>query len=365
MIPLYKPYVGKKEVDAVIRVIKSNKFTRGKEVEKFEKNFAKYTKQKYAIAVNSGTSGLHLAVRAMGWKKGDEIITTPFSFIASSNSLLFEDVTPVFVDIDPSNLNIDITKIEKKITKNTKGILLVHLFGLPVDITEIKKLKKKYKLQIIEDACEAIGTPNNEFTVTNAGELSIYSFHENKEITSGGEGGMITTNNPELARICRSMREHGRASGKDWLENVILGFNFRMTEMQAAFGDVQLKSLNKILRKNSNTAKKYHSLIKGTPGIKTQTELGRTKRGSFTYFVLFDDPDKRTLVHEALTKAGIGSSTNYFPPINKFPHHRKNENEEYKHTEYISKRLLVLPLFYEITENQIKEVVSVIKRTLK
>ena len=148
-IPLYKPYISINEKNALLRILKLGKLSRGKEVEKFEKKFADYVKQKYAIAVNSGTSGLHLAVRALGWKNGDEVITTPFSYIASSNALLFEGVKPVFVDIDPLTLNIDVNKIEEKITKKTKGILLVHILGLPVDLDGILKLKKKYNLYII------------------------------------------------------------------------------------------------------------------------------------------------------------------------------------------------------------------------
>lgn len=364
MIPLYKPYVGKKEVDAILRVLKSGKLTRGKEVEDFERDFAIYTKQKYAIAVNSGTSGLHLAVRAMGWKAGDEVITTPFSFIASSNSLLFEGIKPVFVDIDPKTLNIDVNKIEEKITKKTKGILLVHIFGLPVDGSVIKKLKKKYNLGIIEDACEIIGRPDDIWNETRVGDISVYSFHENKQLTTGGEGGMITTNDAELAKKCRSMREHGKSTEKNWIENVILGYNYRMTEIQAAFGGAQLKSLDDILKKGEETARKYSSLLNGTDKVLTPHNLSNSKRSWFTYFILFKNPADRETVHKTLFESNIGSSTNYFPPIHKFPAHKKHGKGEYPHTESISQRLLALPLFYEISEEQIAKVASTIKKIL-
>ena len=177
MIPLYKPNIEKKEIKAVLRVLRSGKLSRGKEIDKFEKEFAIYTKQKYAVAVNSGTSGLHLAARSIGWKKGDEVITTPFSYIASANVLLFEGVKPIFVDIDPLTLNIDANKIEEKITANTKGILLVHTLGLPIELDRVSELKRKYKLRIVEDVCEAIGRPTNTFNVTKLGDISVFGFH--------------------------------------------------------------------------------------------------------------------------------------------------------------------------------------------
>jgi perosamine synthetase len=362
MIPLYKPHVGRREIRAVWRVLKSRVLTRGKEVLKFEKEFAAFTKQKYAIAVNSGTSGLHLAVRALGWQQGDEAITTPFSFIASSNALLFEGVKPIFVDIDPRTLNIDVSKIEKKITKQTRGILLVHILGLPVDLDGIKKLKKKYNLQIIEDACEVIGRPDNVFKATKLGDFSVYSFHQNKQLTTAGEGGMITTNNHLLAQKCRSMREHGYSTKKKWLDNVILGYNYRLTEMQAAFGRAQLKYLDRILRKGEKTAQRYSQLLKEVKGITTPHSLSPGKRSWFTYFILFDKPSDRESVHQALTKADIGSSTNYFPPIYKFPMYKNYRTGVCPETEYISKRLLTLPLFYEISDQQIRKVVDIIKK---
>jgi perosamine synthetase len=364
-IPLFKPYVGRKEKEAVSAVLGSGKLSRGKEVEKFEKEFAAYTKQKYAVALNSGTSGLHVAVRALGWKKGDEVITTPFSFIASSNALLFEDVTPVFVDIDRNTLNIDVAKIEEKITKKTKGILLVHILGLPVDMEGIKRLKKKYNLQIIEDACEAIGRPSDNFTTTKVGDISVYAFHENKQMTTCGEGGMVVTNDPLLAERCASIRDQGRSLKKDWMNNVILGFNFRMTEMQAAFGSVQLVSLNKFLKRRNEIAEKYSALLKGVKGLITPQMMFKKKRSWFVYYVVFENASLRAIVQKGLSEAGIVTSTNYFPPIYKFPMYTKHRKEKCPNTESISERLLVLPMFFEMTDGQIKRVVDEIKRILK
>jgi len=365
MIPLYKPYIKSNEIEAVSRVLKSGKLSRGREIEKFEKSFASYTRKKYAVAVNSGTSGLHLAVRAMGWKQGDEVITTAFSYIASANSLLFEGVTPVFVDIDPITLNIDVDQIEQKITKKTKGILLVHILGLPVNIEKIAALKKKYNLGIIEDACEALGRPGNDFPVSLVGDISIYGFHENKQLTTGGEGGMVTTNNHSLAEKCKSMRDQGRSSKRDWIKHVSLGFNYRMTEMQAAFGNAQLKNIDKILRRRNEIANKYSSFLGDIKGLIVPTDTLLGKRSWFLYFILFENPKDRDSIHNALSKAGVCSSCNYFPVIYDFPMYSKCKNLTCKNSEYVSKRLLALPTFYDITDDQIKFISNIIKKTLR
>lgn len=364
MIPLYRPNISKKEIKAVMRVLKSGKLSRGKEINEFEKEFAIYTKQKYAVAVNSGTSGLHLAVKSMGWKTNDEIITTPFSYIASSNVLLFEEIKPIFVDIDPLTLNIDVSRIEEKITLKTKGILLVHVFGLPVDLNKINELKRKYRLQIIEDACEAVGRPSNVFNITKLGDISVFGFHENKQLTTGGEGGIIVTNNKSLAQKCRSMRDQGRSSKKNWINNVTLGFNFRMTEMQAAFGRAQLKTINKILKRRNEIAQKYSLLLKKIDQIITPDSLSKNKRSWFVYFILFKKISDRNLVHKFLHKEGICSSTNYFSPIYKFPMYVNFRREKYQNTEYISKRILALPTYCQITEKQIEHIVAKIKEIL-
>ncbi|MEI6553137.1 MAG: DegT/DnrJ/EryC1/StrS family aminotransferase [bacterium] len=362
-IPLYKPYIGDEEKGAVLRVLKSRKLSRGKEVENFEKEFAQYVGKKYAIALNSGTSGLHVLVRAMGWKEGDEIITTPFSYVASANALLLEKITPVFVDIDPLTLNIDPKKIEEKITPKTKGILLVHILGLPVDVVAIQKIKEKYNLQIIEDACEAIGRIGDDFTVSQIGEASVYAFHENKQLTTAGEGGMIVTDNAELAQKCCSMRDQGRSIKKDWISNVILGYNFRLTEMQAAFGREQLKRIDRMLVKRESLAKKYADLLTGFKGLTTPQQMSPMKRSWFLYFVVFENQTVRDRIHQKLERAVIGSSTNYFPPIYNFPMY-SNCKKDCDNAERISSTLLALPMFYEMSDCDVERVVDVIKANL-
>lgn len=363
-IPFYKPYITENETNAVLKVLKSGKLTKGQEVEEFEKEFADYIGKKYAIAVNSGTSGLHLVVRAMGWKKGDEVITTPFSFIASSNALLFEGVTPIFVDINENTFNIDPDKIEEKITPKTRGMLLVHILGLPVNFEKIKKIADKYNLPIIEDACEAIGKPGDDFIVSKLGAASVYGFHENKQLTTGGEGGMIVTDNPVVAQKCRSMRDQGRSLDKDWIKNVILGYNFRMTEIQAAFGREQLKIIDEMLAKREEIANRYSVLLSGVKGLITPSKMISEKRSWFIYFVILEDSDMREKIYQALSNNKIVSSTNYFPPIYNFPMY-VGCNKECTITDDISGRILALPMFYEMTDEQINKVVDVIKGAIK
>lgn len=363
-IPLFKPYISDNETNAVFRVLKSGKLSRGKETEMFEKEFANYIGKKYAIAVNSGTSGLHLLVRIMGWGKGDEIITTPFSYIASANAVLFEGATPVFVDIDPLTLNIDPTKIEEKITKNTKGILLVHILGLPSNYEEITRIKEKYNLQVIEDACEAIGKPDEEFIVAKLGEATVYAFHENKQLTSGGEGGMIVTDDLAIAQRCWSMRDQGRSIEKDWMKNVILGFNFRITEIQSAFGREQLKIIDKMLARREEIAQEYSALLKEVKGLVIPFQMTPKKRSWFLYFVILESAKVRDSVHSALLSNGIESSTNYFPPIYNFPMYA-DAGKGCIVTDRVSERLLSLPMFYEMTSKEIQQVSNVIKDTLK
>lgn len=363
-IPLYRPRIGEKEKRAVLRVLASKKLSRGEEVETFEREFARYVGRKYAIAVNSGTSGLHLLVRCLGWKSGDEIITTPFSYIASSNVILLENAKPVFVDIDERTFNIDPRKIEEKINPKTKGILLVHILGLPVDYEAIRRISNKYKLPIIEDACEALGRPAKNFPVSRLGVATVYGFHENKQLTSGGEGGMIVTDDLRVARKCRSLRDQGRSLDKDWLRKVILGFNFRMTEVQAAFGRAQLDTIRSTLAERERIAKKYSDLLRGLDGLVTPADLTVSKRSWFLYFILLKDSKTREKIQKALRQFGVESSTNYFPPIYKFPAYKPYWKGKYPITERISRGLLALPMFSGMQEKEIRHIVRIIRKTL-
>lgn len=357
-IPLFRPEITKQELDQVQQVLKSGKLSRGPVVEEFEQKFAEYVGKKHAVALNSGTSGLHTAVRALGWGAGDEVITTPFSYIASSNALLYEGVRPVFVDIDADTLNIDIDAVESKITDKTKGMLLVHILGFPLNSEPLRALAAKHDLEIIEDACEAFGRQSDSFPVGRTGAISVYGFHENKQITTLGEGGMIATDCDQLARTCRSMRDQGRATGADWINNVTLGFNFRMTEAQAAFGLAQLGRADSILQQRANIAEQYTRALSAFTHITTPYAPADIQRSWFVYFVLLRSKEERDAVHERLSANWIQSSTNYFPPIYRFPMYAEHREEAFPNTEDTSSRLLVLPMYNDMTSEEVRCVVE-------
>lgn len=364
-IPLYKPSLGEEEIEAARKVIKSGVLTRGNETERFENEFASYTGKKYAIAVSSGTSGLHLSVRALGWKDGDEVITTPYSFIVTSNALLFQNVTPVFIDIDPRTLNIDTKKIEEKIDEKTVGFLLVHIWGLPVDVSGMQQIKNKYNLKIIEDSCQAFLKPSDDFPVSQIGELSVYSFFENKPMTSGGEGGMIVTDNLELAESCRSLRDQGRSSAQNWLDHVNLGYNYRMTEIQAAIGRIQLNKLPTFLSRRKEISEKYNKLLKEVPQVKIPFVDPNLQRSWFLYYIIFESSEIRDKVQSFLSVNGIESKT-YFPPIPSFHEFkiRGYDVNQFPNAKRIYETSLALPLFYSLEDSQVEFIVNKIKESI-
>ena len=360
-IPLYKPYFDNDEVNAVLKVLKSGKLSRSKEIRNFEKNFAKYVDKKYAVAVNSGTSGLHLAVKALGLKEGDEVITTPFSFIASSNVLLYERAKPVFADIDPNTFNLDPKETIRKINPRTKAILIVHIFGYPCYLKEYKKISEKYNLPIIEDACEALGKPEIKFKVNTVGELTIYGFYENKQITTGGEGGIIVTDNKQLAGFCFSARDQGRSNKKNWLEHVIVGYNYRITELQAAFGNAQLQKLDNLLVQRTKLAEQYSLLLRGIPDIKLPYDDKNIKRSWFAYFLTFSSPGLCNRICTGLKKNNIAFHK-YFPEIHLFPAYKSlgYKKGDFPICEKISSTTIALPFYIGLQEESIARISKII-----
>lgn len=314
-ISIAKPIIGQEEKDAVLNVLDSGLLAAGEKVEQFEVEFAKYIGSKYAIATSSGTTALHLSMLSLGLGVGDEVITTPFSFIASANSILYTGAKPVFVDIEEDYFNIDPELIEDKITSRTKAILPVHLYGLPANMNKISKLAKKYDLRVIEDVCQAHGAKIGKRRVGSLGDLACFSFYPTKNMTTG-EGGMVTTNDKEFAERVKLLRNHGM---RVRYYHDILGYNFRMTNIAAAIGLEQLKKLERFNeQRNANAKFLSRSLlkIKGLIVPKVQKNYHHAYH-QYTIRVSKDYKISRSLLIQKLQEQGVGTAIYYPIPIHK------------------------------------------------
>ena len=354
-IQVSKPDITQKEIDAVVEVLQSNVLSIGPKIKEFEKNIAKYVGTKHAIGVNSGTSGLHLLIKAMGISNGDEVITTPFSFVSSTNCFLFEGAKPVFVDIDPKTLNIDNKKIEEKITDKTKMILPVDIFGQPVNIKEIMDIAKKHNLKVIEDSCEALGSEYDGIKTGAIADGGIFAFYPNKQITTA-EGGMIVTNDDEIAETCRSLRSQGRAITGDWLHHSQLGYNYRLSELHSALGIVQLERIEEILLKREKVADFYNSRLKDVECLSIPyIDENVNKMSWFVYVVVFNEEIDRDRVMELLNEKNIGSKP-YFTPIHLQPYMKEKfgfKEGDFPVTERISNSSLALPFYTNMEESEV------------
>lgn len=368
-VPLSKPDITERERSAVLEVLKTSSLSLGKKYVEFEKIIARFAGVKYAIAVSSGTGGLHLIIRALGIGEGDEVITTPFSFISSSNCILFEKANPVFVDIDEKTFNIDVKKIEEKITNKTKAILAVDVFSQPADWVELKKIAKKHKIFLIEDSAEALGSEYRGKKCGSFGDAAVFAFYPNKQITTG-EGGVILTNNKKIAELCRSMVNQGRRikDGK-WLEHIMLGYNYRLDEMSCALGIAQMKRIKEILGKRKRVADLYNKKLKliedlEIPYIKDGNELSW-----FVYVVKLAEKlsnKKRDNIIKEMVKRGIQCS-NYFQTIHLQPFYKNDfgyKNGDFPIAENTSERTLALPFYNNLSEKEIDFVVKNLKEVI-
>jgi len=368
-IPLSKPDITKKEKKAVLEVLKTSYLSLGPKLREFEEKIAKYIGVKYAIGVNSGTSSLHLIIRALGIKDNDEVITTPFSFISSANCILYERAKPVFVDIDEKTLNIDVKKIEGKITKKTKAILAVDVFSHSANWEILEKIAKKHKLFLIEDSAEALGSEYKGRKCGNFGNAAILSFYPNKQITTG-EGGMVLTNNKRIADLCRSMANQGRRDkdGK-WLEHIRLGYNYRLNEMSCALGISQLKRLNEIIKKREKVAGLYNKKLKNFSEIEIPYTAPNVKLSWFVYVVKlvkkFSQKERDKIIEE-MEKKGI-QCNNYFQPIHLQPFYQKifgYKIRDFPVCEKVSQRTIALPFYNNLTEKEIDFIVKNLNKCL-
>jgi dTDP-4-amino-4,6-dideoxygalactose transaminase len=377
-IPMSSPDLTDADRQAVINVINTPILSMGKYTVDFEKAFCSLTGAKHAIAVNSGTAGLHLCVRAAGIGAGDLVITTPFSFVASSNALLFEGSIPIFVDIDPRTGNIDpelvadaAKNIEKhlprKLSKVTgqrslKAILPVDVFGQPADMDAINNVAKEHGLTVIEDSCEALGATYNGKHAGTLGEFGVFAFYPNKQITTG-EGGVIITSDDKAAHFMRALRNQGRAPGDTWLQHTHLGYNYRIDEMSAAMGASQMSRLNEILSKREQVAAWYKAGLSQVEGVEIPfIEPFTTRTSWFVYVIRFDKKINRDEMAKKLEARGIPVRP-YFLPIHLQPYMVEmfgGCEGDFPVTEDLGKRGLAIPFSGVMTKEQVDYVCQII-----
>lgn len=361
-IPLSAPDITEKEIDAVTAVLRSSALALGPQMEEFERQVAALAGRRFGIAVNSGTSGLHLLVRALGIGAGDEVITTPFSFIASANCILFERARPVFVDIDPRTLNIDPALIEPAISPRTKAILPVHVFGQPAEMEPIMEIARRHGLKVIEDSCEAIGAQYRGRPAGSFGDGSVFAFYPNKQITTG-EGGVVVTDDETIATLCRSMRNQGRGEGGGWLDHERLGYNYRLDELSCALGLAQLQRLPEIMARRAAVAAEYNRLLANLPGVTRPYISPDVEMSWFVYVLRLDDTIDRDRVLRLMHQHGVQCKP-YFTPIHLQPYYRERfgfQEGDFPVTEQVGREVLALPFFTGLQKEQVAYVVKSLK----
>jgi perosamine synthetase len=363
-IPLSAPDITDQEISAVTEVLRSSRLSLGPKTKEFEHAIAEYVGAKHAVAVSSGTAALHLCIRAIGIGEGDEVIVPSFAFIAVANAIRYERGTPVFVDIDPETFNLDPSQIEAAITPRTKAIIVVHTFGCPADLAAIVEIATRHSLFLIEDACEAIGAEFDGRRVGVLGDLGIFAFYPNKQITTG-EGGVVVTQDAKLATLINCLRNHGRSESGDWFEHTQLGYNYRISEINCALGCEQLRRLDAILARREAIAEEYNRRLRDVPALGLPfVTVPRRKISWFVYVVAlsseFSEVDRDWIV-EQMKNRGVGVGR-YFAPIHLQPTYRTTRHRalSLNVTEHISARVLALPFFNMIQSNQMDEVCQIL-----
>jgi len=360
------PDITTKEIQNVVRVMQSRNLSIGSQTTMLEDLIAAECKTNHAVAVVNGTAGLHLCMVAAGIKPGDEVITTPFSFISSSNCILFERAKPVFVDIEPVTLGINPDMIESAITERTKAIVVVHVFGQPSDMDPIMEVASKHNLLVIEDACEAIGAQYKGKYAGSIGKAGTFAFYPNKQVTTG-EGAMIVTDDEEWANLFRSLRNQGRDKFDGWLNHSRLGYNYRMSELNAAVGVVQIKRLNELLQKRAAVAAEYNKMISAINGVASLTIAPTTTRMSWFVYVIRIAPDiDRDLIINLLAEKGIPSRP-YFSPIHLQPFYRKMfgfKPGDFPLSEAAGSSIIALPFHANMKKDEIEVVCSALIDTI-
>ena len=386
-IPMSRPDITALERAAVSKVLETDHLSNGPYTSEFEEAFAAMVGRDHAVSVSSGTAGLHLCMIGTGIEQGDLVVTSPFSFVASANIMLYERAIPVFVDVDHLTGNLDVDQLEQALedlcdrrdpdrwlprrvrnhdAPKVRAILPVHVFGQPASMVRIEKLAERFDLHLVEDACEALGATHAGREAGTFGESAVFAFYPNKQITTG-EGGMVVTDDGDLANLFRSLRNQGRDVFDAWLNHSRLGFNYRMDEMSAALGLAQISRLDEILEKRARVATWYNQQLGGLPGLTIpQLDPETTEMSWFVYVIRLEDSTSRAETMEALEAKGIPTRP-YFQPIHLQPFYRERfgyERGDFPVAEQLGDSCLALPFSGVMTEDQVSHVCNELRGVL-
>lgn len=382
-VPLSRPDITGQEIEAVIDIMKSGILSIGPKVNEFEETIADYVGLKHAVAVNSGTSALHLIVRSLGLEQGQTMLTSSFTFVSSANVAIYEGAIPVFADIEESSLNISPQTLEEALERYAKKgletdcmnlppfqpdlFMGVDIFGHPMDWDEIERICERNGLPVIEDSCEALGTVYKDRKAGSSGLAGAFAFYPNKQITTG-EGGVIVTNDASIAQMCRSMRNQGRGISENWLEHVRLGYNYRLDELSSAMGLEQMRRIDEILSKRDSAAKRYSELLSRIDGVTVPAIADYvTSLGWFVYVIRLEDSIDRDGFMDYLRDNGV-QCRDYFRPVHLQPFYIKQYG--YKEgmlpvTERVSRQTVAIPFFSNLSQEEQEYVAETITRAVE
>jgi perosamine synthetase len=365
-IPLSAPWLGEREEEFVLEALRSGQLSLGPMADRFEQALAERVGARYVAAVSSGTAGLHLAVRLAGVGPGDEVVTTPFSFVASANCVLYEAAMPVFVDVDRRTLNFDPAAVAAAITEKTRAILAVDIFGYPAELDELRALADEHGLAVIEDACEALGAEYRGRSIGSFGHPTVFAFYPNKQMTTG-EGGAVAVSREEEWELLKSLSNQGRVDSGEWLTHGHLGFNYRLDELSAALGLAQLERLDEILERRSRVAARYAELLGELHGVELPApDDANHVRSWFVYVVLLDEALDRDVVIARLAQEGVASKP-YLPCIHLQPYWRERFGTSegmFPVAESASRRSLALPFHTQLTSGEQERVTEALALAL-
>ena len=362
-VPMSAPDIAAEDIALVTQALNSKILSLGPFLDELEKSFAAYIGTRHAIAASNGTAGLHLCVRAAEIADGDEVITTPFSFVASTNCILYERAVPVFVDIDETSFNLDPARVAGAVTARTRAVLPVHVFGQPCEMNELQAVCAAHGLLLIEDACEAVGAEYRGRKVGTFGKAAVFSFYPNKQVTMG-EGALITTDDPHWASLMRSLRNQGRSAMGLGFSHEHLGYNYRLDELSAALGLAQLRRIDDLLARRERVAARYGELLSDMPGITLRRILPSTTRpSSFVYVIQLHPGTDRSRVMAHLEERRIPSRI-YFSPIHLQPYYRKRfgyREGDFPVTERVAASILALPFHANLLPDDMQYVADALR----